>query len=224
MVDLDLFDKMILVGDREGLESLTRMAIKEGVSVSQIINEHLIPAMVEVGRQYEEGELFIPEMLQSARAMQAGMALAKPLIVGDEIRTAGRVVIGTVKGDVHDIGKTLVTMMLEAAGFDVIDLGIDVEAARFVDAARNLKPDIIAMSAMLTTTMLAMQSTVSALQKAGLRGDLLVMVGGAPLTQQFADTIGADGYAEDAIAAAKKARELAACRRGNLGFHSIGQT
>ncbi len=208
MADLELLSEKILGGDREGVETLTRTAVEEGVPAARIINEHLIPAMVEVGRRYEGGLLFIPEMLQSARAMQAGMALTRPLIVGDEARTAGHVVIGTVEGDVHDIGKTLVSMMLEGAGFEVTDLGIDVKPGRFVDAARDLKPDIIAMSAMLTTTMLAMQKSIDALEQAGVRDGLIIMVGGAPLTEQFAETIGADGYAEDAVGAVRKAQEL----------------
>ncbi len=207
-MNLGLFREKILVGDAAGVEALTHEAITESIPISTLINGYLMPAMEEVGRRYEEGEFFIPEMFISARAMQAGMAILKPLIVGSHIRTAGRVVIGTVEGDLHDIGKNLVSMMLEGAGFEVHDLGVDVKPEKFVEAARNLKPAIIGMSAMLTTTMLAMKKTIGALEEAGLRNALMIMVGGAPLTQRFADSIGADGYAEDASAAVRKAKEL----------------
>lgn len=207
-MNLNLFQEKILDGDREGLEGLTREAISEGIPVGRIVNEHLMPAMAEVGRLYEEGELWIPEMLMSARAMQAGMAILKPLIVGNEVRTAGRAVIGTVEGDLHDIGKTLVGMMLEGAGFEVHDLGVDVKPEEFVESVADLKPVIVGMSALLTTTMPVMQRTIDALEEAGLRDDLIVMVGGAPLTPDFAASIGADGFAEDAAGAVRKAKEL----------------
>lgn len=208
MMDLNLFQEKILDGDREGIEALTNEAISEGIPVGTIINEHLIPAMEEVGRLYEEGELFIPEMLISARAMQASMAILKPLIVGDEVKTAGRVVIGTVEGDLHDLGKTLVGMMLEGTGFEVHDVGVDVKPEKFVEAIRDLKPNVIAISALLTTTMPAMQRTIEALKEAGLRNNLIIMVGGAPLTPDFAASIGADGFAEDAAGAVRRAKEL----------------
>jgi len=164
--------------------------------------------MEEVGRRYEEGEFFIPEMLMAARTMQASMLVLKPLIVGSNVRTAGRIVIGTVEGDLHDIGKSLVAMMLEGAGFEVHDLGVDVKPERFVETVRNVKPCMVAMSALLTTTIPVMQTTIEALKRAGLRDSVVVMVGGAPLTPQYAASIGADGYAEDAAAAARKAKEL----------------
>jgi len=207
-MNLNLFQEKILAGDREGLEGLTREAISEGIPVGTIVNEYLMPAMAEVGRLYEEGELWIPEMLMSARAMQAGMAILKPLIVGNEVRTAGRAIIGTVEGDLHDIGKTLVGMMLEGAGFEVHDLGVDVKPEEFVESVADLKPVIVGMSALLTTTMPVMQRTIDALEEAGLRDDLIVMVGGAPLTPDFAASIGADGFAEDAAGAVRKAKEL----------------
>jgi 5-methyltetrahydrofolate--homocysteine methyltransferase len=203
------FHEKILAGDREGIEVLTREAIAKGVPVPTIINSYLMPAMEEVGRQYEEGEMFIPEMLMAARAMQAGMVILKPLIVGDEVKTAGRVVIGTVQGDLHDIGKSLVSMMLESAGFEVHDLGTDVSPARFLEAVRDEKPVIVGMSAMLTTTMSNMKVTIDALKEAGLRESVLVLVGGAPLTSDFASSIGADGYAEDASSAMQRAKALA---------------
>jgi 5-methyltetrahydrofolate--homocysteine methyltransferase len=153
------FHDSILAGDRTGIEALTREAIGKGVSAGTIINEYLMPAMEEVGHLYEEGDFFIPEMLMSARAMQASMAILKPLIVGDEVKAAGRVVIGTVEGDLHDIGKTLVGMMLESLGFEVYDLGVDIKPKQFVEAVNRLEPKIVGMSAMLTTTMPAMKRT-----------------------------------------------------------------
>ena len=207
-MNLSLFHEKIMAGDAEGIKTLTRQAIKEGMPAATIIDEGMMPAMDEIGRLFEEEELFIPEMIMSATAMQAGMAILKPLLVGDEVKTAGRVVIGTVEGDLHDIGKTLVGTLMEAAGFEVHDLGIDVEPERFVEATRDLRPAIVGMSAMLTTTMPMMKSTIDALKEAGLRDDLLVMVGGAPLTPEFATSIGADGYAEDASDAARVAKRL----------------
>jgi 5-methyltetrahydrofolate--homocysteine methyltransferase len=168
--------------------------------------------MDKVGQLYEEGEFFIPEMLMSARAMQASMAILKPMIVGDEVKTAGRVVIGTVEGDLHDIGKTLVRMMLESVGFEVHDLGVNVKPEGFVTAVQRHEPAIVGMSAMLTTTMPAMGRTMDALTEAGLRERLVVMVGGAPLTPEFVSSIGADGYAEDAASAARKAKDLLGIR------------
>jgi 5-methyltetrahydrofolate--homocysteine methyltransferase len=206
------FQEKIMAGDREGIEALTQQAIAGGASAATIINGYLMPAMEEVGRLYEEGELFIPEMLMAARAMQAGMAILKPLIVGDEVKTAGRVALGTVQGDLHDIGKSLVGMMLESAGFEVHDLGTDVTPARFVQVVRDEKPVLVCMSAMLTTTMLNMAGVIAALKEAGLRGALTIMVGGAPLTPEFAASIGADGYAEDASGAVQKAKALLARR------------
>ena len=204
----DLFHKGILGGDREGVADLTQKALNDGVTAATIINDYLMPAMDDVGSLYEDGDFFIPEMLMAARAMQASMALLRPLIVDDEVKTAGRVVIGTVEGDLHDIGKTLVSMMMESAGFEVYDLGVDVKAEQFVEATQNLEPTILCMSAMLTTTMPAMEHTIDALKEAGLRERLVIMVGGAPLTEGFVTSIGADGYAEDAAGAARRSKEL----------------
>ena len=208
-MDINPFREKIMAGDVGGVEQLTHAALKEGLPPAAIINERMIPVMEEVGELFEEGELFIPEMIMSAQAMQAGMTILKPLLVGDEAKTGGLVVIGTVEGDLHDIGKTLVGTLMEAAGFEVRDLGVDVAPARFVEATQTLKPRIVAMSAMLTTTMSAMKHTIDALREAGLRDGLIVMVGGAPLTPEFACSIGADGYSEDAAAAARLAKELA---------------
>lgn len=207
-MDLSLFRESILTGNREGIKGVTKTAINEGISVGTIVNDHLMPAMEEVGRLYEDGEMFIPEMLMSARAMQASMAILKPLITGNEVKTAGRVVIGTVEGDLHDIGKTLVGMMLEGAGFEVHDLGADVKPEKFVEAVQNVRPIVVGMSALLTTTMPVMEKAIEALKKADLRDTLFVMVGGAPVTPEFATSIGADGFAEDAGGAARKAKEL----------------
>ena len=208
-MNLNLFHEKIMAGDADGVEQLTHAALKEGTPPATIINDRMIPVMEEVGELFEEGELFIPEMIMSAQAMQAGMAILRPLLVGDEAKTAGLVVIGTVEGDLHDIGKTLVGTLMEAAGFEVRDLGVDVAPVRFIEAAQTLRPRIVAMSAMLTTTMPAMGHTIDALKEAGLRDGLIVMVGGAPLTPEFARSIGADGYAEDAADAARLAKELA---------------
>ena len=211
-MNLSQFGEKILAGDREGIEELTREAISEGIPVETLVNGYLVPAMKEVGRLYEEGDFFIPEMLRSARAMQAGMTILKPLMASGEVKAAGSVVLGTVRGDMHDIGKALVGTMLEGAGFEVYDLGVDVEPAKFVEAVRQRKPTIVGMSAMLTTTVQMMGATIDALKEAGLRDDVIVMVGGAPLTPEFAAQIGADGYAEDAAGAVRKAEELIAAR------------
>jgi 5-methyltetrahydrofolate--homocysteine methyltransferase len=216
-MNLGLFQEKVLFGDREGVEALAREAISEGISVGSIINEHLMPAMAEVGRRYEEGELFIPEMIIAGQAMQAGMAVLKPLIVGSEVVSAGRVVIGTVEGDIHDIGKSLVSMMLEGAGFEVYDLGVDVKPEKFVEAVRDRNATLVAMSAMLTSTLAGMKQTIVALQEAGMRDRVLVLVGGAPLTDAYAASIGADAYAEDAAAGVRKAKELLAGASTRLG-------
>ena len=183
-MDLSQFREYILTGDSESIQSLTQEAIDNGVPVKTIVNDQLIPAMEEVGRLYEEGDFFIPEMLIAARTMQASMAILKPYIIGNEVRTRGRVVIGTVKGDLHDIGKTLVGIMLEGSGFEVYDLGVDVSPEKFVDTVLELKPNILAMSALLTTTIPNMKATIEDLKKANLRENLLIMVGGAPFNKR----------------------------------------
>lgn len=188
---------------QEGVQSL----LNQGVAAETILNQALIAAMNEVGRLYEEGEFFVPEMLIAARAMQAGLALLKPHLVQRGVKAAGRVAIGTVKGDLHDIGKNLVAMMLEGAGFEVQDLGVDVPAEAFVQAARD-GAQVIGMSALLTTTMTNMPSTLQALQAAGLRQQVKVIIGGAPVTVEFAQKIGADAYAPDASGAVKAVRQL----------------
>ncbi|HEX16246.1 MAG TPA: cobalamin-binding protein, partial [Deltaproteobacteria bacterium] len=172
------------------------------------LNEALIPAMEIVGREYEEGERYVPEMLISAEAMKAAMGVLRPRLVETGVRLKGKVVIGTVEGDLHDIGKNLVAMMLEGAGFEVIDLGVEVTAERFVQAVREHKPDVLGMSALLTTTMIHMPEVIEALKEAGLREEVKVIVGGAPVTQEYAEKIGADGYAPDAASAVEVVKRL----------------
>lgn len=198
----------VIAGDASTVKVLVQQAVAEGVPPPEIISRYLIPAMAEVGARFERQEFYVPEMLIAARAMQAGLGVLKPLLVEGELETAGQVVVGTVKGDLHDIGKNLVSMMLEGAGFEVTDLGVDVPPERFVAAVREKKPDLVGMSALLTTTMPAMRSTIEALVEAGLRDKVKVLVGGAPLAQAYADQIGADGYAPDAGAAVRKAKNL----------------
>ena len=183
-------------------------ALAAGVAAETILKEGLIAAMGEVGRLFEENEYFVPEMLVSARAMQGGLALLKPHLAAGGSISAGKVVIGTVKGDLHDIGKNLVAMMLEGAGFEIVDLGTDVAPEKFVKAVSEHKPQAIAMSALLTTTMPSMGNTIKALQEAGLREQVKVMIGGAPVTDGFAKQIGADGYSADASSAVRLAKAL----------------
>lgn len=188
----------VLEGDKEAVEEYVRLALDAGLRPSRLVDEAMIPAMREVGRLFEEGEYYVPEMLVAARAMQGGLSLLRPLLAKQGVKPVGRVVLGTVKGDLHDIGKNLVSIMLEGAGFEVHDLGIDVPPGKFVQAVREIQPDVMGLSAMLTTTMLGMKTVIEALDEAGLRGKVKVVVGGAPLTEAFASQIGADGYADDA--------------------------
>lgn len=198
----------LIVGDAKQVKELTEAALAEGIEPVRIINEGLIPGMSEVGRRFKAGEFYLPEVLIAARAMHAGLDILKPLLSRYEFKPIGVVVLGTVKGDLHDIGKNLVGMMLEGAGFEVIDLGVDVSPTKFVEMVREKKPKLVGMSALLTTTMPSMKTTIEALEEAGLRGEVKAMVGGAPLTQSYADEIGADGYAPDASSAVDKAKEL----------------
>jgi 5-methyltetrahydrofolate--homocysteine methyltransferase len=182
-------------------------ALAEGVAPAMILNEGLIAAMRTVGQLFEEGEYFVPEMLIAARAMRAALQVLKPRLVEQGVKPIGRVAIGTVKGDLHDIGKNLVGMMLEGSGFEVVDLGVDVPLAKFIEAIRN-GAKIVAMSALLTTTMTNMKSTLEAIKDAGLRNGIKIVIGGAPVTQAYAEEIGADGYSSDASSAVRKVREL----------------
>ena len=198
----------ILEGEQEKALENVKAALAEGSSAEIILNEGMLAAMSEVGRLFGEGEYFVPEMLVSARAMQAGLALLKPALVAGNVQAAGRVILGTVRGDLHDIGKNLVGMMLEGAAFEVIDLGTDVAPEKFVEAIRSSGAQIVALSALLTTTMVSMKATIQAIEAAGLRSQVKIMVGGAPLSEQFAAQIGADGYAADASRAVLLAKEL----------------
>ncbi len=198
----------VMDGNAQGAATQVQAALDAGVAPGEILNKGCIAAMGEVGRLFEEGEMFVPEMLIAARAMQAGMNILKPHLAEGEITSAGKVVIGTVAGDLHDIGKNLVGMMMEGAGFEIVDLGTDVTADAFVGAVKAHNPDLIGMSALLTTTMPSMTATVEALTEAGLRDQVKVLIGGAPVTQAFADEIGADGFAPDASSATRKAKEL----------------
>jgi 5-methyltetrahydrofolate--homocysteine methyltransferase len=197
----------VINGDAEAVRALTLQAIAAGASADELLNEALIPAMTEVGERFERHEFYVPEMLIAARAMKSGVQVLRPLLAEAGAKPAGTVVMGTVSGDLHDIGKNLVVMMLEGTGLQVVDLGVDVSAGAFVQAVREHSPQILGMSALLTTTMLSMQTTIEALKEAGLRDQVVVMVGGAPLTQSYADEIGADLFAADASSAARKARE-----------------
>jgi 5-methyltetrahydrofolate--homocysteine methyltransferase len=203
-----IFDNVI-EGAAPSVEAGVKEALAAGIGADIILKEGLIAAMDEVGTRYEEGDIFVPEMLIAARAMQAGLALLKPHLAGGASESAGKVAIGTVKGDLHDIGKNLVAMMLEGAGFEIMDLGVDVPPQAFVKAVED-GAQVIGMSALLTTTMSNMGVTVEALKAAGLRDKVKVMIGGAPVTQEFATQIGADGFAADASSATRIARELVA--------------
>ena len=209
-MSLEKIYQAVMEGDAGEATSQVEAALAAGVPASDILNKGCIAAMAEVGQLFEEGEMFVPEMLIAARAMQAAMSLLKPHLAEGEIVSAGKVIIGTVAGDLHDIGKNLVGMMLEGAGFGVVDLGTDATAEKFVAAVQEHSPDMIGMSALLTTTMPSMSKTVEALTEAGLRDQVKILIGGAPVTQQYADNIGADGYAPDASSATRKAKELLA--------------
>lgn len=198
----------IINGDQVSTKRYVQQAIEKGTDPASILNNGMIAAMAEVGHLFEVGEYYVPEMLISARAMQSGLMILKPYLKESNVSSAGRVVIGTVKGDLHDIGKNLVAMMLEGAGFEIIDLGSDVSPVRFVEAVKLEKPDVVALSALLTTTMLNMNSTLDALREAGLRDQVKVMIGGAPVTEEYANQIGADGFANDASRAVAMAKKL----------------
>jgi 5-methyltetrahydrofolate--homocysteine methyltransferase len=195
-------------GEEEAVAELTQKALDEGMDAPEILSGGLIAGMDVVGRDFKAGDLFVPEVLIAARAMSAGMRVLRPLLAESDAPQAGRFLVGTVKGDLHDIGKNLVKMMIEGAGFETIDLGTDVGPQAFVEAVREHQPDIVGMSALLTTTMTSMRTTIEALEEAGLRDQVKVMIGGAPVTAAFSEQIGADGYAPDAASAVDMAREI----------------
>lgn len=206
-MDLKPIFENVIEGQADQVVSGVRSALDAGVDAGVILNQALIAAMDEVGARFEDGDFFVPQMLISARAMQAGLALLKPHLAATDQKAAGKIAIGTIKGDLHDIGKNLVAMMLEGAGFEIMDLGVDVEPQSFVAAAQE-GANLIGMSALLTTTMNNMGATIEALKAAGLRDKVKVMVGGAPVTEEFAKSIGADAFASDASSATRIARKL----------------
>jgi 5-methyltetrahydrofolate--homocysteine methyltransferase len=203
----DLFES-IIEGDMRAAPQLVQDALDNNLAPDLILNSCMIPAMTEVGRLFEEGEYFVPEMLISARAMQAGLVVLKPHLVDSGVEPIGKVVIGTVQGDMHDIGKNLVAMMMEGAGFEIIDLGVDVSPEAFIEAIQANEANVVAMSALLTTTMPKMKAIIEAIQEAGIRDKVHIMIGGAPVTAEYAEHVGADGFAPDASRAASKAKSL----------------
>jgi 5-methyltetrahydrofolate--homocysteine methyltransferase len=208
MADLSRLYDAVVNGDAKTAVAVTKEALAENADPMELVTRYMIPAMNEVGRRFEAEEYFVPELLLSARAMKSAMELIRPLLAARGAQPVGRVVIGTVKGDLHDIGKNLVASMLEGGGFEVIDLGADVPPEKFVQAVEERNAQIVALSALLTVTMPAMKTTIEALKAAGLRDRVKVMVGGAPVTHKYAEEIGADGYGENASVAVQLARRL----------------
>lgn len=207
MADLQALAQAIINGKAPEAKALTESALAEGVSAAEVLNNGLVAGMNVVGEKFKNNEFYVPEVLIAARAMKNAMEVLRPQLARSGVEPKGKVAIGTVRGDLHDIGKNLVAMMLEGAGFEIQDLGVDVKPEQFVEAAKN-GADIIAMSALLTTTMPAMKDTIEALKSEGVREKTCVMIGGAPVTQNYCDEIGADGYAPDAASAVDKAKEL----------------
>jgi methylmalonyl-CoA mutase cobalamin-binding domain/chain len=208
----ELYDRT-LTGNGPAVLELTMQGLADGLGPETLLYEALIPSLEEVGARFERGDFFVPEMLIAGKAMAGALEILRPLLAETGAEQIGTVVMGTVKGDVHDIGKNLVNIMFEGAGFQVIDLGVQVSPEKFVDAVKTHKPDVVGFSAFLTTTMPMFKANINALTKAGLRDQVIVMVGGAPVTQEYADVVGADGYAADASTAVVKAKELIRRRR-----------
>ena len=206
--NLSKISAAVIEGSKEDSARWTQDALNDGLAAQVILNDGLMPGMNYVGVEFRAGNMYVPEVLRSARAMKSSMTLLKPLLIEGGVEMIGKVLLGTVKGDMHDIGKNLVSMMCEGAGFEVKDLGKNIAPEAFVVAIKEFEPDVIGMSALLTTTMRAMGQTINVLQEAGVRDGIKVMVGGAPVTQSFADQIGADGYASNAAAAVDLAKEL----------------
>jgi len=208
VVNYEGLSNAVIKGSVKQVVEATQAAIAEGAEPMEIIQKGLTAGITIVGQRFKACEMYVPEVLMSAKAMAAGVDLVKPLLKGGEVLTKGRFMIGTVKGDLHDIGKNLVALMMESSGFEVINLGVDISPERFADAVREHKPQLLGLSALLTTTMLAMQDTIEGLKEAGLRDTVKVMIGGAPLSADFALEIGADGYAPDAASATEVAQKL----------------
>ncbi len=211
----ELYDET-LVGNRPRVLELTQQGLQTGITPDALLFEALIPSLEEVGARFERGDFFVPEMLIAGKAMSGALEVLRPLLADTGAEVVGTFLMGTVKGDVHDIGKNLVNIMLEGAGFHVIDLGVQVAPEKFVAAIEEHKPDVVGMSAFLTTTMPMFKANINALEKAGLRNQVIVMVGGAPVTQEYADAVGADGYAADASTAVRRAKDLIEQRRAAL--------
>lgn len=203
---LEQISAAVIEGNLDDIADLTDDALDEGLSAQEVLDQGLMAGMDYVGVEFKAGNMFVPEVLRSAKTMQTSMDILKPLLAESNVKMVGRVLLGTVKGDLHDIGKNLVGMMCEGAGFEVRDIGKDVPPEAFIDAIKEFEPDVVGMSALLTTTMRAMEHTIKALEEAGLRDKVKVMIGGAPVTQAFADQIGADGYASNAASAADLAK------------------
>ncbi|HEY3331747.1 MAG TPA: corrinoid protein [Capsulimonadaceae bacterium] len=210
MPDLQKLYEAVLNGNAPAAKAITNEAIAAGVDPQSLLDNYMVKAMDEVGRRFEANEYFVPELLIAARAMKGALEIIRPLLAQSGAKSAGKVAIGTVVGDLHDIGKNLVGAMLEGGGFEVVDLGVNVSPEKFVDAVKNSGAQIVALSSLLTTTMPGLKTTIDALNEAGVRGDVKVMVGGAPVTQSFANDIGADGYSDDASSAVRLARSLVA--------------
>ncbi len=208
MADLATLYTAVLEGDAKTSAAITKQALDEGVAPLKLVTDAMVPAMDEAGRRFEAEEYFVPELLLAARAMKAAMALIRPLLVASGAKSAGRVAVGTVKGDLHDIGKNLVASMLEGGGFEVLDLGADVAPEKFVEAVKEQGAQVVCLSALLTVTMPSMKTTIEALKQAGVRDNVKVLVGGAPVTTQYANEIGADGYGENANSAVAMTRKL----------------
>jgi 5-methyltetrahydrofolate--homocysteine methyltransferase len=210
MTEIENFYAAISQGKMEEVKKLTQGALDAGEKAENILKDGLLPAMEQIGVKFKNNEIYIPEVLIAARAMHAGMAILKPILSKSSTSVAAKVIVGTVKGDLHDIGKNLVVMLLEGGGFEVVDLGIDISADKFVEAIRTHQPKVVGLSALLTTTMREMKGTLEAIQEAGLRGKVKTIIGGAPVTERFAKEIGADGYAPDAASAVDVVKTLLA--------------
>ena len=207
---LETIQNMVIDGKFKDIEEAVQQAVDAGTDLNRLINDALISAMDVVGKKFADGSIYVPEMLVSATTMKRGLDIIKPLLTSGENQDRGTIVMGTVKGDLHDIGKNLVIMMMEGAGFKIIDLGVDVKIENLIESLKTEKADILGLSALLTTTMPEMQNVIEALEEAGLREQIKVIVGGAPIDQAFADTIGADGFGKDAVEAVQLCRDLVA--------------
>lgn len=207
---LSTISTLVIEGNFSEMIDKTNAALEEGLKADEILNKGLMPGMDHVGVEFKAGNMFVPEVLRSAKSMQESMNIVRPLLAETGVETSGKILIGTVKGDLHDIGKNLVGMMCEGAGFEIVDLGKDIEPDTFVEAVKEHKPTILGMSALLTTTMRSMERTIKALEEAGVRDTVKIMIGGAPVTQDFADQIGADGYAANAASASDLVKNFAA--------------